>query len=127
MPGVETRLPVIYTELVQNRGLQVERFVAVTAANPARLNGIYPQKGVLAPGSDADLILIDPEERRRVSAADLHMSTDYSPVEGREMTGWASTVIVAGRVLLNDRIFATDPAAGRALNARPIPQDRLVC
>lgn len=127
MPGVETRLPVIYTELVQSRGLQVERFVAVTAANPARLNGIYPQKGVLAPGSDADLILIDPEERRRVSAADLHMSTDYSPFEGREMTGWASTVIVAGRVLLNDRIFATDPAAGRALNAGPIPQDRLVC
>lgn len=127
MPGVETRLPVIYTELVQDRGLPIERFVAVTAANPARLNGIYPRKGVLAPGSDADLILIDPGARRTVSQADLHMSTDYSPFEGRELTGWASTVIVAGRVLLNERVLVSNPSPGRALNAMPLPQDRLVC
>lgn len=127
MPGVETRMPVIFTELVQRRGLPVERFVAVTAANPARLNGIYPQKGVIAPGSDADIILIDPREVRSVSAADLHMATDYSPYEGRLLTGWASTVIVAGTTLIDNGVFSGNSAVGRALGSRPLPQDHLVC
>ncbi|MFG2043049.1 dihydropyrimidinase [Dactylosporangium sp. NPDC048998] len=121
LPGVETRLPVIFTELVQRRGMPVERFVAITSANPARLNGIYPQKGVIAPGSDADLILIDPTERRTVSATDLHMATDYSPYEGRELAGWASTVIVGGTVVLDDGVFADNPLPGRALVSQPLP------
>lgn len=127
LPGVETRLPVTFTELVRHRGLPVERFVAVTAANPARLNGIYPQKGVIAPGSDADLVLVDPEEERTVTAASLHMATDYSPYEGRVLSGWASSVIVAGRVVLKDGRFTSDPAPGRALVSQPLPQNSLVC
>jgi dihydropyrimidinase len=127
MPGVETRLAVVFTELVQRRGLPLERFVALVAANPARLNGIFPQKGVLAPGSDADIILVDPTERRTVSANDLHMATDYSPYEDRELAGWASTVIVGGRVLVDGGRFAGEPVGGRALNSAPLPQDRLIC
>ncbi len=127
LPGVETRLPVIYTELVSRRHMPVERFVSLISSNPARLNGIYPQKGVIAPGSDADIILIDPTERRTVSAARLHMQTDYSPYEGRELTGWPSTVIVRGTLLLDDGVFAENPAPGRALVTAPLPQERLVC
>lgn len=127
MPGVETRLPIIFTELVQDRGLPVERFVAITAANPARLNGIYPQKGIIAAGSDADLILIDPDERRTVRASDLHMATDYSPYEGRELAGWPSTVIVGGEVVIDGGRFIAPTKDGRPLASGPIPQDRFVC
>ena len=127
MPGVETRLPVVFTELVQTRGMSVERFVALTSANPARLNGIYPQKGVVAPGSDADLILIDPQERRTVGPATLHMTTDYSPYDARELGGWPSTVIVAGVVRVDGGVFTDGKATGRALISNPIDQTRLVC
>lgn len=127
MPGVETRLPVTYTELVQGHGLPLERFVALTAANPARLNGIYPQKGVVAPGSDADLILIDPNEQRTVAAGTLHMATDYTPYEGRVLTGWASTVIVGGTVVIDDGAMVDDSTRGRALISARLPQDQLMC
>ncbi len=127
MPGVETRLPVIFTELVARRHLSVERFAAITSANPARLNGIFPQKGVIAPGSDADLVLIDPAERRTVSSGMLHMATDYTPYEGRKLSGWPSTVIVGGRVALNDGVLDVGTHRGRGLVSQPLPQDRLLC
>ena len=127
MPGVETRLAVVFTELVEQRGLPLERFVALTAANPARLNGIFPQKGIIAPGSDADIILVDPRERRTVTARSLHMATDYTPYESRELVGWASTVIVSGRVLVDEGRFSGEPPAGRALHSAPLPQDQLIC
>lgn len=127
MPGVETRLPVLFTELVQGRGLPLERFVALIAANPARLNGIHPQKGVIAPGSDADLILIDPSERRTVTAHNLHMATDYSPYEGRQLVGWASTVIVGGTVVLDDGVMVEGSPRGRALTSMRLPQHTLIC
>jgi len=91
------------------------------------LNGIYPQKGVIAPGADADLILIDPQEQRTVSPTLLHMATDYSPYDGRELVGWASTVIVGGQVVLEGGAFAVDPPSGRPLESGPIPQEHLVC
>lgn len=127
LPGVETRLPVAFTELVKQRGLPVERFVALTSTNAARLNGIYPRKGVIAPGSDADLVLIDPEVSRTVTAAELHMATDFTPYEGRELSGWPSTVIVAGKVVLDGGVFDGEAVRGRALVSAPIPQDHLVC
>ncbi|MFC7657306.1 amidohydrolase family protein [Pseudonocardia benzenivorans] len=82
LPGVETRLPVTFTQLVVRGGMPVERFVGMFATNPARLNGLTG-KGVLAPGHDADLVVLDPAGRRPARIADLHMATDYSPYEGR--------------------------------------------
>ncbi len=127
MPGVETRMPVIFTELVRRRRLPLERFVALTAANPARLNGIHPQKGVIAPGSDADLLIIDPTETRTVTAAELHMATDYSPYEGKSLSGWPSTVIVRGEVLLHQGALHVAGHHGKALESEPLVQDRLIC
>jgi dihydropyrimidinase len=81
LPGVETRLPVTYTTLVVAQGLPIERFVAMFSTNPARLNGLAGT-GLIAPGADADLIVIDPDAWRPAHATDLHMPTDNSPYVG---------------------------------------------
>ena len=81
LPGVETRLPVIFSTYVVDRGLPLTAFVALTSTNPARTNGLYPRKGCLMPGSDADIAIWDPGcewTRHR----NLHMATDYTPYEG---------------------------------------------
>jgi dihydropyrimidinase len=118
LPGVETRLPVIFSEYVVRRGLPVTRFVELTAANPARANGIYPRKGTLLPGADADLVIWDPVSQWTVSAGDLHMATDYTPYEGMELTGRPVTVVVGGRVVAHDGRLVDATPAGRHLPAQ---------
>jgi dihydropyrimidinase len=102
LPGVETRLPVVFDRFVATGRISPERFVAMVATNPARLNGLYPRKGTIAVGSDADLVIFDPQASRTVAAAELHMETDYSPYEGLTVTGWPSTVVAGGRVVVDD-------------------------
>jgi len=120
MPGVETRLPVVFDRFVASGRISAERFVALTAAMPARLNGLYPRKGTIAPGSDADLVVFDPAATRAVTAGALHMQTDYSPYEGREVTGWPVTVLSRGRVVV-DRGGLQDPGpVGEFVAAGPI-------
>ncbi|MFF5243353.1 dihydropyrimidinase [Streptosporangium sp. NPDC000095] len=120
LPGVETRLPVIFSEYVAGAGLPATRFVELTAANPARTNGLYPRKGTLMPGSDADIAIWDPAARWRVSAGDLHMATDYTPYEGMTLTGRPRTVLVGGRVVVHDGILVDPVPRGRHLSAGPI-------
>ncbi|MGH3501441.1 MAG: dihydropyrimidinase [Nocardioidaceae bacterium] len=121
LPGVETRLPVAFTELVVNADVSPMRFVALTSANPAKLNGVYPRKGVIAPGADADMVVLDPAEERVVRVEDMHMATDYTPYEGRRLRGWPSVVIVGGRVVLEDRVFTDPGAVGVPLAAQEMP------
>jgi dihydropyrimidinase len=123
LPGVETRLPVAFTRLVVEGGMPIERFVAMFAANPARLNGL-PGKGVIGVGADADIVVLDPVPRR-AAAADLHMQSDYTPYEGLELAGWPETVVSAGRVVLDADGFHDPGPVGRALSAAPIP-DHLI-
>ena len=120
LPGVETRLPVSFTELVARGGMPIERFVALFATNPARLNGL-PGKGVVAPGADADLVVVDAINFRPARARDLHMATDYTPYEGRSLTGWPTTVISAGRVVVDDNRFHDPGPVGRRLDAHELP------
>lgn len=126
MPGVELRLPVTFSELVATGRLAPERFVALNSANPSRLNGLYPRKGVIAPGADADLVILDPAVTNRIKAAELHMLTDYSPYEDREVTGWPTIVISAGRIVINDGKFTDPGEIGEPLNASPFA-DQLLC
>jgi dihydropyrimidinase len=120
LPGVELRMPVIFSEFVHGRGLPPERFVELCCTAPAQANGIWPQKGELLPGSDADVVIWDPAATRRVRASDLHMATDYTPYEGRDVTGWPETVLVRGQVVIDrGRAVATRPD-GRAVAARTI-------
>ncbi|MCW2701457.1 MAG: Dihydropyrimidinase [Blastococcus sp.] len=120
LPGVETRVPVIWDAFVASGRITPQRFVALMSANPARLNGIYPRKGTIAPGSDADLLLLDPSDTRVIRAQDMHMETDYSPYEGREVTGWPSVVVSRGRVVMEDRRLHDPGAVGVFLHAGPV-------
>ena len=83
--------------------LSLERFVEVTSTAPARIFGLYPKKGTIAPGSDADLVVWDPERTLTISAATHHMKVDYNPYEGRQVTGVAETVLSRGTVVVGGR------------------------
>jgi dihydropyrimidinase len=120
LPGVETRLPIVFDRFVAHGSMKPERLVAMVSATPARLNGLYPRKGTIAVGSDADIAIIDPAETRTMTAAELHMPTDYSPYEGQSVTGWPTTVISRGRVVV-DRGSIIDPGpVGEFLPSAPI-------
>jgi len=120
LPGVETRLPVIFSEYVSNKNLSVSQFVKLTASNPARANGIYPRKGALLPGSDADFALWDPTAEWTVRSSDLHMKTDYTPYEGMKLVGRPVTVAVRGQVVVADGILRDGSSRGRHVPAGPV-------
>ena len=98
--GAEARMGIIFTEGVSKRGMTLERFVAVTATNAARILGLYPKKGVIAPGSDADIVLIDPSIKKTLTRDDFHVS-DYSPWEGWAIQGWPVTTVLRGTVVVD--------------------------
>ena len=102
--GVETRMGITYSEGVAKRRMSLQRFVDVTSANAARIMGYYPRKGAIAPGGDADLVLIDPGIRKTLSLGDLHLG-DYSVWEGWEINGWPVTTILRGKVVVEDGRF----------------------
>ncbi len=113
LPGVETRMPVTFTALREAAGeARVEDFVEVFAAGPARINAL-PGKGTIAPGFDADLVIFDPAEERVVDGGALHMGTDFSPFDGRTLTGWPAVVVSAGRVVLDGDGFHDPGPVGR--------------
>src|SRR6267378_2648598 len=100
-PGVsnlETLLPMLYSEGVRKGRHTLAHMVEVLATAPARIAAMYPRKGVLATGSDADIVIFDPTARRTVRAADLHSASDYDPYEGWDVTGWPEVVLLRGEV-----------------------------
>ena len=113
LPGVETRMPVTFTAMTA-AGASVEDFVEVFSAGPARINAV-PGKGRIAEGFDADLVIFDPVEERTVDGGALHMGTDFSPFDGKKLTGWPAVVVSNGRVVLDANGFHDPGAAGRFL------------
>lgn len=120
LPGVETRLPVMWDAYVSSGRISPRRFVALMAANPARLNGLYPRKGTIAPGCDADITILDPRLSRPVRASELHMQTDYTPYEGRNVTGWPTNVVSRGVLVLDNGELHDPGAVGQFLRADPV-------
>jgi dihydropyrimidinase len=120
MPGVENRLPVIFSEFVHRRGMSVERFVELTAAAPARLNGLDPRKGSIGVGADADLLIWDAGLQKRVGVASSHQGIDYEPFEGWLVTGWPRVVVAGGKVAVRDGEFIDPGPVGARLVARPV-------
>jgi dihydropyrimidinase len=114
LPGVETRMPVTFTAMT-SAGASVEEFVEAFSAGPARINAV-PGKGRIAEGFDADLVIFDPWEERTVDGAALHMGTDFSPFDGKALTGWPAVVISSGRVVLDGAGFHDPGAAGRFIS-----------
>ncbi|MDP3958537.1 MAG: dihydropyrimidinase [Pseudorhodobacter sp.] len=117
IPGVETRLPILFSEGVMKGRIDLPRFAALTATNHAKLYGLYPQKGTIAVGSDADLTLWDPKSHRTIASDGLHHGADYTPYEGLEVQGWPVTVILRGQVAVRDGALVERPM-GRYLKRK---------
>jgi dihydropyrimidinase len=115
LPGVETLLPVVYDEGISHGRTNLCRLVQLTSENPARLFGLYPQKGVLAPGSDADLVIFDPMETHRIAAAQLHLHVDYTLYEGRQCLGLPVLTMQRGQVLVENGVLTGRPGSGHYL------------
>lgn len=113
--GVEERVALAYTAGVAGGRISLERFVAVAAENPAKIFGLWPRKGAVAPGSDADLVVWNPEARRTISRATQSLDTDYNPYEGFEVQGAPEVVTVRGEIMVRDGRFTGVPGRGRLL------------
>jgi len=112
-PGIETRVPLLFSEGVGKGRLSLQRFVDVCATGPARLFGLYPRKGTIAVGSDADLVIYDPHKEVTLSYRDLHQRVDYCPYEGRTVQGYPRTVLLRGQVIVEDGQFVGRTGQGR--------------
>jgi dihydropyrimidinase len=101
LPGVEDRLPVIWTTGVGSGKLTSSQFVALTSTNPAKIFGLYPRKGALLPGSDADIVLWDPKKKVKSGVAHSHQRTDYNLYEGWDLTGYPEKVFLRGELIVD--------------------------
>jgi dihydropyrimidinase len=130
VPGVETRLPLLFSEGVGKGRITLQQFVALTATNPARLYGLYPRKGTIAIGADADLVLWDTERDVEITNSMLHHNVDYTPYEGIRVRGWPKLVLSRGEAVMRDgeplgapgrgRYLRCDPPAAAAPRGRPV-------
>jgi dihydropyrimidinase len=111
-PGIEHRLSLIYSGGVAAGRFSVNRFVELVSTTPAKLFGLYPRKGTIAVGSDADIVIFDPVRKHKISAKTHHMRVDYSMFEGIEVTGMPSTVLSRGKVVVEDNKFVGRAGAG---------------
>jgi dihydropyrimidinase len=102
IPGVETRLPILFSEGVGKGRISLNEFVALTATNHAKTYGLYPKKGTIAVGSDADIALWDPKRKETISQSLMHGGTDYTPYEGIAVTGWPVSTMVRGKFVVRD-------------------------
>lgn len=121
IPGVETRLPILFSEGVVKGRISLQRFAALTATNHARLYGLASRKGSIAVGADADLTLWDPTAQRTIRQADLHHGADYTPWEGFEVTGWPVATYLRGQLVARDGELSGE-APGGAFLAREGPE-----
>jgi dihydropyrimidinase len=114
-PGIETRMSLVYDGGVAAGRITLNRFVELTSTAPAKIFGLFPRKGTIAPGSDADIVVFDPQRTITLSANTLHMKVDYNPYEGRQVTGAADTVLSRGRLVIEDGKFVGRSGAGSFL------------
>ena len=115
VPGIEVRLPMLFSEGVGKGRITLEQFVALTATNAAKIYGLYPRKGTIAVGSDADIAIWDPEREVTISTGMLHDNMDYTPYEGRRVKGWPVTTLSRGEVVWDDGKVLGQPGRGRFL------------
>jgi len=119
MPGVETMIPLMYTEGVGKRDFTVNQLVSLVSTNPAKLFGMYPEKGTIAIGSDADLVVFDPEKKVTIKAANLQTNCDWSPFEGWKLTGYPAITISKGKIVAEDGKFEGEVGHGEFLKRKP--------
>ncbi|HEX3702643.1 MAG TPA: dihydropyrimidinase [Vicinamibacterales bacterium] len=114
-PGIETRMSLVYDGGVKAGRISLNRFVELTSTSPAKIFGLFPRKGTIAPGSDGDIVVFDPNRTITLSAKTLHMNVDYNPYEGRQVTGATDTVLSRGRLVIRDGAFVGRAGRGSFL------------
>ena len=119
IPGIEDRVNLMYTYGVKRGVLDIHRFVEALSTKPAKLFGLFPRKGAIAVGSDADLVIYDPDYRGSITAAAQHTNNDYNGFEGFEIEGRPATVTVRGKVQVRDGVFVGEPGCGRMIRRTP--------
>ena len=105
IPSIETRVSLMFDGGVLKRKFSLERWVEILSTTPAKLFGLYPKKGVIYPGSDADIVIFDPNEEQILNVNNLHMNTDYSPYEGKKIKGTVQTVLSRGKIIISNKKF----------------------
>jgi len=118
-PGIENRLQLLYHYGVSQGRFSVNRWVELVSANPAKLFGLYPKKGILRVGSDADIVIWNPNRKHTISAASHHMRVDYSMYEGMEVQGNAETVISRGEIIVDQNTWSAKPGRGKYVKRSP--------
>lgn len=121
MPGIEPRLAVLYSQGVIKGRINLPRLVALTSTNPAKLFGLFPQKGHLGIDADADIVLFDPNPKWRISASTHHMNTDFSPFEGMDVTGTVRSVLCRGEFVIREGELVGTPGYGKLIRRRIDP------
>ncbi len=116
---LETMLPMLYSEGVRSGRISLSRFVELTATNPARLFGLFPRKGTIAVGSDADLLILDPQLHRTINGATMRSKAGYSTYDGHEVYGWPRYTVLRGEVVLDQGTVLAKPGQGQWLSRGP--------
>ena len=112
-PGVETRIPLLLTFGVRQGRISLEKFVQIVSENPAKAFGLYPRKGAIRVGSDADLTVIDLKKKGVIKATELHTKADFTPYEGWEVQGVPVATLVRGKVVMQGGEILAKPGYGR--------------
>jgi dihydropyrimidinase len=118
-PGIEHRIELLYSEGVRKNRISINKFVEVTSTNAAKIFGMYPQKGSIAVGSDADIVIFDPDEKHMISAQNHHHNCDYSGYEGWEVSGKCRTVLLRGKVAIDNGEVKVKKGYGKFIKRGP--------
>ncbi len=118
-PGVEERMILLYSEGVVKNKISLNKLVEVACTNPAKIYGLYPKKGVLQPGSDGDLMILDPDRQHILTKNDMHSAVDYTAYEGILVTGYIEMVMQRGHIIVEDNQFIGERGAGQFIFRKP--------
>ncbi|MCS3795698.1 dihydropyrimidinase [Niastella sp. OAS944] len=121
-PAIENRMELLFSEGVHKGKISLNKYVEVACTNPAKIFGMFPRKGTLAPGSDADIVIFDPNEEHELSAATHHMNVDYSAYEGWPITGKVKTVVLRGKVAIDNEQCFIEKGYGKFIKRNKVQQ-----